>query len=407
MSIISRRQRELLLNDVSRMINNNIHSAFANHAKVAESISNGDLKLYIDSPKKELVLKYGNNNIRFTISEQMINEIAGIVFKDKSIIKGISDSLLKSSSNIALSTKGANELKNKIDNKANKDHNHDDKYADKNHNHDTKYADINHTHNDFQPKGNYQAAGNYATADHNHDTVYAPLKHEHTEYQAKGNYAPAVHSHPDYQPKGSYADKNHTHNDLQPKGDYANRVHTHWDLPRDRDDFEEEIKTIVNGPKVWRIIKGIFKGLSIASDVGQYFLIAGMQAQIAAIYSALGANGLIDGVQSASTLGTMAMGFTSKLQQVKDFGTKVVDGVKSLTDTGQKVGEAMGKASDTLGRYTKIADDIQKVTKTTDIESLLLEGTDNVDLATSKLPKATKIIRKGGYTAIPGSDIAM
>ena len=417
MSIISRRQRELLLNDVSRMINNNIHSAFANHAKVAESISNGDLKLYIDSPKKELVLKYGNNNIRFTISEQTINEIASIVFKDKSIIKGISDSLLKSSSNIALSTKGANELKQQIDNKADKDHDHDDKYADKNHNHDTKYADINHTHNGFQPKGNY------ATANHNHDTVYAPLKHEHTEYQAKGdyapaththpeyqakgNYAPAVHAHPDYQPKGSYADKYHTHNDLQPKGDYANRVHTHWDLPNDREDFEEEIKTIVNGPKAWRIIKGILKGLSIASDVGQYFLIAGMQAQIAAIYGCLGANGLIDGVQSASTLGTMAMGFTSKFQQVKDFGTKVVDGVKNLTNTGHKVGEAMGKASDTLGKYTKIADDIQKVTKQTDIESLLLDGTDNVDLATSKLPKATKVIRKGGYTAVPGSDIAM
>ena len=95
MSLISRRQRELLLNDVSRMINNNIHSAFANHAKVAESISNGDLKLYIDSPKKELVIKYGNNNIRFTIAEQMINELAGIIFKDKSILKGISDRLLK------------------------------------------------------------------------------------------------------------------------------------------------------------------------------------------------------------------------------------------------------------------------------------------------------------------------
>ena len=58
MTTISRRQRDLLLNDVSRMINNNIHSAFANHAKVAESISNGDLKLYIDSSKKKLVIKY-------------------------------------------------------------------------------------------------------------------------------------------------------------------------------------------------------------------------------------------------------------------------------------------------------------------------------------------------------------
>ena len=107
MSVISRRQRDLLLNDVSRMINNNIHSAFANHAKIAECISNGDLKLYIDSPKKELVLKYGNKNIRFTINEQMINEIVGIVFNDKSILKGISDScLIPSSTSGKLSASG-------------------------------------------------------------------------------------------------------------------------------------------------------------------------------------------------------------------------------------------------------------------------------------------------------------
>ena len=39
MSIISRRQKELLLNDVARMINNNNHTAFANHAKISESVA--------------------------------------------------------------------------------------------------------------------------------------------------------------------------------------------------------------------------------------------------------------------------------------------------------------------------------------------------------------------------------
>ena len=53
MSIISRRQRLLLLNDVSRMINN-INCAFANHAKIAERVSNGDLTFYIDSPKRNV-----------------------------------------------------------------------------------------------------------------------------------------------------------------------------------------------------------------------------------------------------------------------------------------------------------------------------------------------------------------
>ena len=235
MTMISRRQRDLLLNDVSRMINNNIHSAFANHAKIAESISNGDLKLYIDSPKKELVIKYGNKNIRFTITEQMINEIAGIVFNDKSIIKGISDSCLVSSSNIALSTKGASNLKSNIDNKADKNHNHDDKYAAKDHNHDSKYADINHTHNGYQPKGNY-------------------------------------------------ADANHTHSN------YADKNHTHWDMPEDIDDFEEEIKTIVNRPKWWRVVKTVASVAGVASDAVQYGVVAALQAEINALYAAMSAN---------------------------------------------------------------------------------------------------------------------
>ena len=57
MSVISRRQKEILLSDVQRMINNNNHTAFANHAKIAERITNGDLAFYIDSPKKEFVIK--------------------------------------------------------------------------------------------------------------------------------------------------------------------------------------------------------------------------------------------------------------------------------------------------------------------------------------------------------------
>ena len=59
MSIISRRQKDALLNDVARMINNNNHTAFANHAKTAESVGNSDLKLFVDAPKKEFVIRYG------------------------------------------------------------------------------------------------------------------------------------------------------------------------------------------------------------------------------------------------------------------------------------------------------------------------------------------------------------
>ena len=75
-------------------------------------------------------------------------------------------------SNIALSTKGASNIKNDVDNKADKNHNHDDKYAAKDHNHDSKHADINHTQD-----GKYQAKGNYAAANHTHN--YADKNNTH------------------------------------------------------------------------------------------------------------------------------------------------------------------------------------------------------------------------------------
>ena len=81
MSILSRRQKNILLSDVQRMINNNNHTAFANQAKIAECVSNGDLKFYIDSPKKEFVIKYGNKEIRFNCNEQQIKELRDHVYE--------------------------------------------------------------------------------------------------------------------------------------------------------------------------------------------------------------------------------------------------------------------------------------------------------------------------------------
>ena len=122
MSIISRRQRSLLLNDVARMIGNNINAAFANHAKIAECVSNGDLKFYIDSPKKEFVIKYGSKTITFSANEQKIS-LKSIQF-DEGIINGITDSFIIPSSKIALSTVWGMSIKNDLSNKADKNHTH-------------------------------------------------------------------------------------------------------------------------------------------------------------------------------------------------------------------------------------------------------------------------------------------
>ena len=344
MSVISRRQRDLLLNDVNRMINNNIHSAFTNHAKIAECISNGDLKLYIDSPKKEVVIKYGNKNIRFTIAEQMINEIAGIVFNDKSIIKGISDSCLTSSSIIALSTKGASNLKSNIDNKADKNHNHDDKYADINHNHDSKYADKNHTHDGYQPKGNYAAA-------------------------------------------------NHTHSN------YADKNHTHWGMPEDTDDFEEEIKNIVNGPKWWRVTKTVGKVLGVASDVVQYGTIAALQAEINALYTAMSANGLMDAAQTASTLGTSMMGYAKTFRNVGDSVQQLGKRFESIAEPCKKISTALNKGADKLGKYSKIVDDFFDINGGYDMTEAVKAFNKGQNISKLKLPKATSFT-KSGYSRI-------
>ena len=87
--IISRRQRDSLLDEVSRMLANKQNVAFANHAKIADRISNGDNALYIDSTKKEFVMKYGNNNIRFSAKDKQISDINNILFSNNSTIEGI------------------------------------------------------------------------------------------------------------------------------------------------------------------------------------------------------------------------------------------------------------------------------------------------------------------------------
>ena len=413
MSIISRRQKELLLNDVYRMINNNNRTAFANQAKISESVSNGDLKFFIDSPKKEFVIRYGKKEIRFSCSDQNIKELNAIMFNDKSTIKGISDSSLIPSSNIALSTKWGSEMKTDINNKADKDHNHDDKYATKDHNHDTKYANINHTHPGYQPSGDYATktdltnyvknstlTENYTnntnleqnyvknstlTENYTNNTdleLNYATKLDLQSYQPAGNYASATHNH-----DTKYANINHNHDK-----DYADKDHTHWDMPSNRDDFEEEIKTIVNGSKAWRVIKAIFSGIEVASDVVQYGLIAGMQAQIAAIYNALAASGIVDAAQTTSTLGTALLGYSSKLQDVGNFVTKIGKSFDSVSSVCKKVAEPINKASEAVGRYSRIVDNLSDCGSLTDMTEAVRRFQNGADIATSRLPRVTDVL---------------
>ena len=297
MSIISRRQKESLLNDVARMINSNNHTAFANHAKIAESIGNSDMKIFVDAPKKEFVIRYGKKEIRINCNEQSIKELNEIVFNDNTKIKGISDSP-SSSSSVAFSAKGAQQLKQSIDNMTSKEHNHDDKYASKEHTHNN-YANKEHTHNNYQPKGNY------SEATHNHDS--------------------------------KYANKNHSHYGIE-----------------DKDDLEDFIKEITKDP--WYI--KLFKGIEVASEVVQYGLIAGMQAQITALHTAMASNGLVDSVQTVSTIGTALHGYADKFKSVANVIDRIGKGYEKVNDVCQTVIKPINKAAEYIEKGSEIVDEL-------------------------------------------------
>ena len=328
MSVISRRQKTLLLNDVARMINNNNHTAFANHAKEAESINNGDLKFYIDSPKKEFVIRYGRKEIRFNCSEQNIKELNEIVFNNNSTIKGISDTVLLPSSTIALSTKGAQQIKQSINEKAEKTHNHDDKYALKEHTHDNNYAtksEVSNKADKLHAHPEYQPVGDYATK------------------SELSNKADKSHSH------SNYADKSHSHSS------YADKSHTHYGI-KDKDELEEFIKEI--SEHWWD--HPIFKGLEWGATVANTGYIAGLHAQIKAIHAALVADGIKDGIVNTSTIGTTLTGFADKFQDAADVVKKIGDACDSLSEPLNKIVEPINKVSEGLDKVSKTLGNFSK-----------------------------------------------
>ncbi len=304
MTTISRRQKDILLNDVARMINNNNHTAFANHAKIAETVSNGDLKFYIDSPKKEFVIKYGKKEIRLNCSEQCIKELNEIVFKNGAVIKGISDNVILPSSTIALSTKGAQDIIDSVETK----------------------ADKNHTHSE------------YLAAEHNHDNTY------------------------------------------------AKKSHTHWDMPAKKEEFEEKIKDIVLGPIWLRVLKNVFTGIEVASDTVQYGLVAGIQAQVTALHTAMAANGLIDTVQTASTLGTTLFGFASTIKDVADVIDTVGNSIDGLRRVCTAVSKPIRTASEAVKKYSNVVDKFIDCGSRARIEELIKFKNTAIKLSSDKLP---------------------
>ena len=346
MSVISRRQKEILLSDVQRMINNNNHTAFANHAKIAERITNGDLAFYIDSPKKEFVIKYGNKEIRFNCNDQQMTELKGIKFDDNSVIKGISDSTTSDSSNIALSTKWG------------KSHKHDDDYSKKNHNHDSQYAAKNH----------------------NHDNDYAPIVHDHPLL------ASANHTHTISNVQG-------LQNALNQK---ANVNHSHFGIETEKDLIEfiqDNYKT------TW---DKVFRGLSIASSILDVFTLVGMQSEISALMASVSALTGVSGVGATSGIGTTLFGMKDTMKglagAVQGLGDNF-ESIKGVTDTLaqyiNKGAEYVGKAQEWVdgiaNKFSSVSDLYQRLPDMMNVGHQV--GGPGVDLMTAKLPSALNVVK--------------
>ena len=203
---------------------------FAQIAKTAESISNGQLKLKLDGGGKVFVFEYLNKHIILDLTSLKLHGLKylnDIVIDDiltkveleevYSILKQVQDELLTKADKdhnhddrYALKEHGHdfNVVHDKLTLNVNKttltdnlstkyaliDHNHDDKYSSKTHNHDDKYSLIGHNHDD-----------KYSSKTHNHDDKYSSKTHNHDAY-----YSSKTHNHDAY-----YAAKDHTHTSFQ------------------------------------------------------------------------------------------------------------------------------------------------------------------------------------------------
>ena len=341
MSIISRRQKELLLNDVYRMINN-INCAFANHAKIAERVSNGDLTFFIDSPKKEFVIKYGNKNIRFSCSDKTIKELNSITFSDNSTISGITDSIgFLPRSTIALSEVWGKQKENEL----------------RDHNHDEKYADINHTHSEYATKQKVNELNNTLTnkanSVHSHSIsnitdLQTQLNNLQTQINARSLNS---HLHNISDVRNLYQELSTINNKINQKSDIG---HTHSGLWE-----REPLKEFIKEETKMKWYEKLFKGIEIVGELAQDGYILALQGQVAAIYQVLAANGLIDTAQSVSGAGSLMLGVASKLDTASSIFESIGNKFSSINGFCEKISKPIQQASNYIKGFQKTFDGAQ------------------------------------------------
>ena len=424
--IISRRQRDSLLDEVSRMLANKQNVAFANHAKIADRISNGDNALYIDSTKKEFVMKYGNNNIRFSAKDKQISDINNILFSNNSTIEGITSNPV-SNDKLSISAKWAyNHYQDTLKRMK--------KWDPEGLNILTGYSNIVGVTDEGKYSEQHILTYEYwqdhketvgdGENEHNHDNRYALKDHQHPEYSKEGHvhseYSLTTHQHPEYAKSShshpEYAWSNHSHSN------YASSNHTHSQYLT-----KKEIIDLIEDETETPWYEKLFNGLHIVNEVAQDGYIFWMQSQIANIYSILTGNGLIDSSQTASItgVGAVATGVASKL-------LKVADGLSFIGEKFQKVNGIITKITTPLRNLANhiqgyqqifdVIDDVRDLAGWTQqtahtvgqigsldeyIESNLLP--DTIETVTKGKATAEKILNNGysKFIDMPHSSVAM
>ena len=376
--IISRRQRESLLDEVSRMLANKQNVAFANHAKIADRVSNGDLALFMDSAKKEFVMKYGNNNIRFNPKERSITDLSSIVFSNNSTLQGIT-SVPSSNDKIAISSKWAY----------------------------THYQDTLKRMKKWNPEGLNILQGEATITGITDEGKYIEQHLLTYEYWKDHQEKKEEEDEKNYDER--YAFKNHTHDQ------YANKQHTHGEYSsvshlhderyafkdHSHDEYlnEEEIIDLIKDETKTPWYEKLFKGIEVIAEVSQDGYIYWLQTQVQSIYATLAANGLVDTGQTATItgVGAVATGVASKVLKLADGLSYIGSKFESVSGIVNKITTPIRKVANHLQGYQEIFDVIDDVQ---DLAGWTTQTAHHIgDVTTSLLPDVTETITKGAATS--------
>ena len=323
--ILSRRQRESLLDEMSRMLANKQTVAFATHSKISEKISNGDLSLYINSPNKEFVIKYSNNTMKLNAKDKTFSELNALIFSNKNKLTGITDTG-QNSSTLSLSAKWAYNKDIETMNRMKK----------------------------YNPKG-VSGSGVVEIIGITDENKYSQQHLLTYEYWKDNQEKQEEEEQQNYDER--YAFKEHQHQQYPTRDELTTLLTTKSDITHDHKDkylTKDEIVDLIDDETGTPWYEVLFKGLETIHDLGQDGYIYWLQTQINTIYGILEAQGVIVSAGKLSGLGATVTGVGTKLRSAADvfdaIGNKF-NKVKGFTDTCSKY---LNKGADMLTQFDKI-----------------------------------------------------